>query len=467
MPEVTPEQEKGEQIEVYKPIPDKTNWERFIEFRYLTSGLSHIHAVFYQIHEMGGVPIFVDDPSLPTACIKFDFKGTLEPVFMFNSGFWDHLDEYNRMFIVCHECLHVLFNHGHRLHEIATKQPQLMQIANVAADIAINHALVSHFNFNRFHIEGHDKLCWVDTVFPNEDVPTDENFEYYFNKILKDNPPTIVKVRLADDHGELAGGNATAQGSDGKADGKVTDFIEKLGQALTDYERESLKNSFKEQFQEANQGKTPSKPGGQQAGNGAGNLTQVMRPEKVVPKRKWETVIKDWSLSFKPRQKVVPQWAMPHRRFMGLDSGELIIPTDAETDAKDLDMIEVWFFQDTSGSCVDLAPRFFKAAKTLPEDRFFVRMFCFDTRVYETDLKTGKLYGFGGTSFSCIQNYVQTKMAELQIEKCPTIFVITDGYGDTPNIPEDHRRQWHWFLSEDYRRCIPDKCNIYKLADYE
>lgn len=43
---------------------------------------------------------------------------------------------------------------------------------------------------------------------------------------------------------------------------------------------------------------------------------------------------------------------------------------------------------DTSGSCFNLAERFFKAALTLNPKKFNVRLFCFDYYATETSLKS-------------------------------------------------------------------------------
>ena len=45
------------------------------------------------------------------------------------------------------------------------------------------------------------------------------------------------------------------------------------------------------------------------------------------------------------------------------------------------------------------------------------------------------------------------------------VFVITDGYGD-PVKPE-FCKKWYWFLSHNYRACIPKECNVYDLKNYE
>jgi len=45
------------------------------------------------------------------------------------------------------------------------------------------------------------------------------------------------------------------------------------------------------------------------------------------------------------------------------------------------------------------------------------------------------------------------------------VFVITDGYGDQINPKKP--KNWYWFLSNDYRRCIPDTCNVFNLSEFE
>ena len=109
-----------------------------------------------------------------------------------------------------------------------------------------------------------------------------------------------------------------------------------------------------------------------------------------------------------------------------------------------------------------------KAAATIPEDRFRVRIFCFDTKVYETSLASGKLYGFGGTSFQPIENAIQSIVQKEEKTKYPQrVFVITDGLGSSvsPEFPE----RWHWFITEGYSSTdyVPSKSRHYKLKDYE
>jgi len=143
-----------------------------------------------------------------------------------------------------------------------------------------------------------------------------------------------------------------------------------------------------------------------------------------------------------------------------------MLPAEVTETVSVRDRIDVWFFQDTSGSCRHLAERFFKAAASVPEDRFRVRIFCFDTKVYETDLKSGKLYGFGGTAFQPLEDEIQNIIQKEPRTKYPqAVFVVTDGYGS--NIQPEFPDRWHWFLSENYTRCIPSSSKRYNLKDYE
>jgi hypothetical protein len=148
--------------------------------------------------------------------------------------------------------------------------------------------------------------------------------------------------------------------------------------------------------------------------------------------------------------------------------GDLMLPATVSETVPVRDRVDVWFFQDTSGSCVEYAERFFKAAASIPDDRFKIRMFCFDTRVYETSIESGELFGFGGTSFQPIEDAIQSIINKEKNTQYPQrVFVITDGLGS--NVQPQHPDRWHWFITEGYNsiRYIPEKSTHYKLKDYE
>ena len=147
-------------------------------------------------------------------------------------------------------------------------------------------------------------------------------------------------------------------------------------------------------------------------------------------------------------------------------TNDLLIPSEIDELIQIRDRIDVWFFQDTSGSCVSYAERFFKAAASIPEDRFNIRGFCFDTKVYEINFRDGKLQGFGGTCFAVIESEIQKIINKEKCQYPQVVFIITDGYGSKvhPLFPE----RWHWFLTEGgFKGLIPNQSHIYNLSDFE
>lgn len=409
------------------------------EFLLLSRELEKFHSIFYKIWEVGK-PVFSD--IVQTAAVGFNEEGKCVQ-FICNKSFWEGLSLKQKTFTLSHEMLHIILNHGIRLTDKSTRD-----IANIAQDLVINNMLVTKFGFNKNEIDPEEKFCWFSNIFKNnKDIKTDENFEYYFN-LLKSDVNSNFSGTLVDDHNLFAGISSE-------------EFIDSIQGNIPDNVKESVKEMIESHYEEYQSTST-------QAGKTGGNIWKIVDTKPVPKKRKWETVISKWASKYIVNSyKEEEQWARINRRFINISS-DLIIPSEMEIEENDTEnkKIDVWFFQDTSGSCAHLAERFFRAAKTLPEDRFNIRMFCFDTSVYETSLKSGRLYGFGGTSFTCIENFIQKSLMSKEIDKFPdAIFVITDGYGDyvTPSNPEN----WHWFLSTGYAGCIQGNCKIYKLSDFE
>lgn len=404
------------------------------EFMELSRELEKHHAVFYKLWNMGR-PQFTD--KVKTGAVLFDKSGDCID-FMINYDFWSKLSSAEKQFVICHECSHVILNHGVRI-----KNASDPMITNQALDIVVNHGLIERFGFNRAEVDPTNKYCWVDTVFNDKTIPTDKAFEYYYNLLAQkggQGQSTTSSITV-DDHSGLD---------------DFGDVIKRLNEELSAMEKESLKNMIEKHFQSDDDN-------GQQAGTGSGNSWVFANVGIVKKKKKWETVIKNWALKY-IKDASEEQWARTSRRmlFFGED---LIIPTEAEIEASEKDKIQVYFFQDTSGSCSGFVDRFFKAAASLPTDRFDVKMHCFDTRVFETTLESKKLYGFGGTSFHCIESYIQAYIAKHKLPYPKAVFVITDGFGDYvhPKKPE----VWNWFLSHPYTSYIPKESKIYMLKDFE
>lgn len=424
------------------------------EFLLIARDLEIHHAVFAKIWNIGK-PRFTD--KLPTAAVSFDKEGN-HLDFQFNPEFWEKLKPYERNFVICHECLHVILNHGTRLKELNK------DLGNVAADVVINEMLVSGFGFDRSKLEWVDKNgCWLDTVFKDHKPPVDKDrsMEYYYNLLKKDMKEQIQKalaagnIQIVDDHGGMEGMDPT----------DLEDVLGEVLEGMNDEEKKSLDKSFKEsnpqEVEECSK----------EAGTMPGSLEITVKVGFVKKKKKWETVIRRWANRFiRNADRDHEQWARINRRFVGIASSmsHMFLPSEMEIDEREevKKRIKVVFFQDTSGSCSHLAERFFKAAKSLPKERFDVEMYCFDTEVYKTSLESGKLYGFGGTSFSALENYVWNTICKGELKNYPkAVFVITDGYGDhiTPKKPKN----WYWFLDPYYTQYIDKGCNFFKLADFE
>lgn len=460
-----------------------------IEFFEISRILECHHTVFYAMWEMGK-PIY--SQGVERSAVKFDNRG--ENVrFYVNPHFWTSLSSYEKSFIIAHECLHIILNHGGR-----TVDSDDEMVASVAMDLVVNHMLERDFGFVRNRLSFAEEIFWVETTFPPElNVPTNEIFEFYFNLIKEMLGKNEMEINqsLVDDHSQMSaggmgsgegdpqeggkeGGDGDEQNEDAEGDGNKPDdngmshpfdcgplpdwLQEEINNELSVSEAKSLNEAIKN-FQELGD----STAGGLQAGKMAGSFQYFVPKQNVKTKRKWETVIKEWSRKFNKQDfDSMEQWSVRNRRLNCLGS-DLMLPSEIDREVDIEGKIEVLFFQDTSGSCSGYIDRFFKAAESLPKDRFDVRLFCFDTQTYETNFKTRKLYGFGGTSFSIIEQRIQSEISKGTIKGYPkAVFVITDGYGDHvhPQIPKN----WYWFLTpQSGTYCIPKECNIYKLSDYE
>ena len=400
------------------------------EFNRIGLALERHHGVFSKLWSIG-IPRFTTTTN--TAAIRFNKEGNCID-FVINPDFWNSITFYDKLFVICHECIHVLYNHEKR----GTGIPNdLKQLANIAMDISDNHTLLSKFEFDRNRLTNSENYCWIDTVFKNKpNIPIDMNFEYYYDLLLKN---VINYKLLVDDHSELE-----------EID---DDIIDKVINELNDDEKEELSDIL-----EAEQKNLKSI-----AGTDTNSLSKILDSfVKVKQTRKWGTLIKKWNITNR-KEQYFEQWTRTNRRFQSIMENEFFIPTIMEKD-DDKKRALVWFFLDTSGSCVSFGPRFFNAALSVPKNYFKLNLFCFDTKVYPTNLKTKKLYGFGGTSFSCIEKYINDNA-----KKYPDyVFIITDGEGDYvyPKKPEN----WYWFLTTDNSRCrryIPEKSKTFLLSDFE
>lgn len=455
------------EVSLVKSVEIQSNKITSEEYFSLSSGLEQHHGVFYKFWQMGRPSL---DPNCETCQVNFDPENGQFVDFIFNPGLWKNTTLKEKEFLICHECLHLILEHGKRL--IGSKKDISIE-DNWAADIVVNHMLTKSFGFDRKEISFADKLCWTDTVFKNickEDIqsysytdkdgknvvitsqtkiqipPSDYSYEFYYNLIKQILKQLSFNGATADNH----------SGFTGKTLSK--DIISRICDGLSNEEKQELYDKIKDQL--------PAKDkNSNQRGTGAGNHWLIVSIEKIKKKKKWETVIKKWAMSkTKIINRDIEQWARLNRRF-SIMSTDFFIPSEMEEDSSDVDKLDVYFYLDTSGSCQHLAKRFFTAALSLPNDRFNISLWCFDTQIYAVDPKEKKLQGFGGTSFDIIEEHIQEKIAKKILKKYPTVFIITDGDGNKvkPQRPE----LWYWFLSENIDYYIPEKSNKFMLSSFE
>ena len=406
------------------------------EYMRLSDALDRCHAVYYHFWQFGR-PRFTEEVS--TAAIQWhnDYE---QAEFLFNPTFWEGLDFYNRVFVIAHEMLHVILNHGPRFKDL---KDSLKSSLNTAIDIVVNHLLVGKFGFDRTKIANAEKLCWVDTVFPDKPkLATDMHAEFY----LKLMPESIViKLPMGGkgkgDKGEGSGTPMPLDDHDFVSPEDADKIIGKLDEELTPEEKDEIKDVIDKHYE--NEGAGGDGIGGGGRGTfGTGSWTFV---KKVVvkPKPKWETVVKKWAVkNMLPDIRAVERWGRKHRRLTAIDFGRTFLPCELDVDAMKAEerKLEVFFFLDVSGSCAGLADRFWRAANSLPPDRFDVRLFWFNTYCGEVDKKNPKIRLGGGTTFQAIERHVQVLGKEVRIAYPDAVWVMTDGYGGY--ITVEHPTRW-------------------------
>lgn len=450
------------------------------EFFNITNSLCDYHALFSQIWALGYPKLTFQ---VPTAAVSFNSEGEYFE-FLFNPIFWEKTDTYTKCFVVSHEALHVYLNHGKRISYLKRKN-----IANQAADIAINHMLCDNFNFDRTKIdlssllekddpnmnsnETYKLFCWIDTLFSDvKSIKTRESLEYYYKK-LRENSDENDQSDDGEGQGQGQGSGYLVDSHDFLGECNSEDAIEKVSDYLHDVLSNEEKRKLNEISDSTKEGREASKDTNnynKEAGSIAGRLKYTPNKSKIKTSRKWESIIKNWTKFYIGETEVEDQWTRRSRRLDHLPS-KLFIPSELENQKRVKNRIDVFFFIDFSGSCILYRDRFFKAAKSLPKDVFNINVYCFDTRVKKISLENPELVGGGGTSFSCLEKYIQSSIKSKEIKQYPdAVFVMTDGYGDS--IRPQNPGNWHFFIS-DYERgkkyidhCIPKTCQKYNLSEY-
>lgn len=144
--------------------------------------LSEINPIFGAMWKRGG---FVFSDEYDTAALEIhDGKFRIS----FNPRYWKKITEKNRLFIICHEYLHVVL--GHWLNPIGNVDAEWM---NIAQDIQVNEMLISYFGFIRSQIKNWKDQAWIYTVFKDKAslVKDGEDAEYYYKLLIQCLAPVV------------------------------------------------------------------------------------------------------------------------------------------------------------------------------------------------------------------------------------------------------------------------------------
>lgn len=411
----------------YEKIP-------FDDLRTISNMLEDYHKIFYTFFEMASISY---TNALPTACIRFRRFG--KPDMLINKGFWQFLTPEEQCFVIIHECLHVILDHGVRNGKhIAGATPYLV---NIAQDITINEMAVDIFGVKREDLRNWKNYCWIATCFEDpRSIKRNETFTYYLEMLIKHASEDVKSgsKKTMDQH-EGIPPDAKFEPMTPEEEDKVREKIAKdLAEDLTADELEKVKSALPD----------GDKPGGKQAGSMRGSY-QVIIERKTKPPvlRIHKLIAKLKRTRVKMTEKVVETFVQHNRRFASIlrHNADIHMPGEATYDKPKKDKLLVALYMDISGSCVPFIPLFKKVLAAFLNEHAVMDVVAhtFDTRVQRVQFDT-PIYGGGGTAFGIIEE--QNRKLEEEFHRYPDcVVVITDGYGDqvSPKAP----KRWIWLLT--------------------
>lgn len=325
-----------------------------------------------------------ETPGLPTAA-------TDGRHLYYNADFIDALDVKQVEFLICHEVLHVAFEHMLRRGD---RDPQGW---NVAADYAINTIIIN---------EGIGKEPTGDMA-PLYDPQYDGlSAEQIYDKLSD----LQKQQKTLDVHLDLDKGEATIEDKDGNKQ-KI-----KIGQGMSKSEQDQLKDEIKASLIQS----------AKATSNGAGNIPSGLErliTDITAPKMDWRQMLR---ATIKSQIKNNYTWTRPSRKMYS---------TNAVLPGLDVDNeLDVCVAIDTSGSIDNKMLNDFLSEINGIKDEFDdykIRVWCFDTEVhadetFETwdgkEIQDYQPGGYGGTDISVNWKYMQDEGFRPQ-----SLVVFTDG----------------------------------------
>ena len=409
----------------------------------ISSSLEDYHKIFYIFWEMAAI-YFSEE--IPTAAIRFDVQGG-KPQMLLNEEFWNRHNHREKLFIICHECMHALLDHGVRDGmQINGATPLLV---NKAQDITINHIIVDLFNYDREDLREWKNYCWIETCFSHPHIiKRNENFIYYLEELIKDpkskesGGPTTL-----DEHGD-----PSAETEVGKKNREA--IAKDIAKELDPKDLEDLIKAM------------PTE--GLEAGTMKGAFEAILATKLKKLKLNFRMLIKKLKRTRVTYvDKEIETFVREDRRFDDVMSRpDLSLPGTSTRQGPKKDRLLTALFMDVSGSCMAHFPLFQQIAEAFDEERetFDLRLFIFDTAVTEIQPKLPFRVG-GGTYFHIIEQ----KVLELEKEyhRYPDcIVVLTDGEGT--DVKPKGPAKWIWLLTPPgAKRNIPPTSRSWLVSQVE
>lgn len=143
--------------------------------------LTAINPIFGEMWKHGD---FIFSNEHDTAALEI-FEGRFR--ISFNPRYWKKTNNHNKLFIICHEYLHVVL--GHWLNKSKNVDAEWM---NIAQDIQVNEML-NKLYFGTCTIRNRKDQAWIDTVFKNMAhlVEKDRDARYYYELIIHCLAPVV------------------------------------------------------------------------------------------------------------------------------------------------------------------------------------------------------------------------------------------------------------------------------------
>lgn len=378
---------------------------------------------------------------VPTAAVSWD-KQRKQICFEFNEEFAEKLSDEEFSFVIAHEAMHMAICHvfimADRIRKIkrnstlSEKEKNVqrnifMMKSNVAADCVVNDGLVNIYKL---------KPQLVDMVVYGKKTVGFDCHNLSMMEVYQMLPE--VKNYVFDVHDW-----ESFMDKDGNVDkdfaNKIKGFIERNlnNSALSDKENQQVQDAA-EAFQNS-----------QQAGDAPlGQRRSVVKVGRNYVN--WGRLI----LEVVDSKKQEDHWSRPNRRLSAIYP-KVILPK-----FEPQEMETVFVAIDASGSIDrNQLSLFVDVVRNSPK-RFKIVAVTFDTSCYPLNIMEEDPEGGGGTSFQCIENYIQKNLKKYP--KC--VVVLTDGHGSS--VHPQNPGAWCWLLTENSSDAYCSSMKHHLLKDF-